>query len=61
VAVEAGGEQFEGRVVIRMPRTQQRVVDWLNDADPFITVRAGSRHHLVQKALITRVVELRED
>lgn len=58
VAVNAGGAVFEGDVVIDMPPGQQRVADWLNAAEAFITVRAGSVHHLIQKRHVTRVVEL---
>ncbi|MGD9905467.1 MAG: hypothetical protein AB7U83_18515 [Vicinamibacterales bacterium] len=58
VAVNAGGVVFEGDIVIDMPPGQQRVADWLNAPEAFITVRAGSVHHLIQKRHVTRVVEL---
>lgn len=61
VAIDADGQHFEGRVLIDMPPNQQRVVDWMNAPGAFITLRAGARHHLIQKAHITRVVEMRED
>lgn len=58
VAVEAGGERFEGDIVVDMPPGQQRVADWLNAPSAFITLRAGLAHHLIQKRHVTRVVEL---
>ncbi len=58
VAVEAGGTRFEGDVLVDMPPGHQRVADWLNAPAAFITVRAGSAHHLIQKRHVTRVVEL---
>jgi hypothetical protein len=61
VTIEAGGQQFQGRLVVDMPRNQQRVVDFLNGADTFITVQEGDRHVLIQKDHITRVVEWREE
>ena len=47
-----------GDVLVDMPPGQQRVADWLNAPAAFITVRAGSAHHLIQKRHVTRVVEL---
>lgn len=58
VAVDAGGERFEGDIVVDMPPGQQRVADWLNAPSAFITLRAGPAHHLIQKRHVTRVVEL---
>ena len=58
LAVEAGGTRFEGDVLVDMPPGHQRVADWLNAPAAFITVRAGSAHHLIQKRHVTRVVEL---
>jgi hypothetical protein len=61
VTIDAAGQVFEGRVQIDMPPTQRRVVDWMNGPAPFITLRAGKCHHLIQKVHITRVVEIREE
>lgn len=58
VAVEAGGQRFEGDVVVDMPPGQQRVADWLNAPSPFMTLRAGLVHHLIQKRHVTSVIEL---
>jgi hypothetical protein len=58
VAVECAGRRLEGVLVIEMPTTQSRVLDYLNRPEPFLTLREGDRHHLVAKARITRVVEL---
>lgn len=58
IAVNAAGVVYEGDIVIDMPPGHQRVADWLNAPGAFITVRAGSVHHLIQKRHVTRVVEL---
>lgn len=58
IAVEAGGTRFEGDIVVDMPMGHQRVADWLNAPGPFITVRAGTAHHLIQKRHVHRVLEL---
>jgi hypothetical protein len=60
VVVECGGRRLEGSLVIEMPATQSRVLDYLNRPEPFLTLREGERHHLVRKSRITRVVELPE-
>jgi hypothetical protein len=60
VVVECGGRRLEGKLVIEMPATQSRVLDYLNRPEPFLTLREGERHHLVRKSRITRVVELQE-
>jgi hypothetical protein len=60
VALECGGRRLEGALVIDMPSTQSRVLDYLNRPEPFLTLREGDRHHLVRKSRITRVVELPE-
>ena len=57
VVVECGERRFEGSVVLDMPEHHQRVLDYLNRAEPFLVLRAGDRHHLVQKARISRVLE----
>ena len=60
VAVECGGLRLEGTIVIDMPEAHSRVLDYLNRPEPFLTLRQGDRHHLVCKARITRVLEIRE-
>jgi hypothetical protein len=60
VAIEIHGRRFAGMLVIDMPPNQQRVVDFLNRPDAFLTLRDGGHHHLIQKARITRVVECLE-
>jgi hypothetical protein len=60
VALELEGRRIEGTLVIDMPETQRRVQDYLNRPEPFVTVRDGDRHHLVQKERIARVIEIRE-
>ena len=44
-----------------MPEANRRVLDYLNRPEAFLTLREGDRHHLVRKARITRVVEIREE
>ncbi len=58
VAVDAGGERFEGDIMIDMPPQYSRVADWLNAPCGFITLRTGGVHHLIQKRHVARVVEL---
>src|SRR5262249_6289296 len=60
LALECGARRFEGTIVIDMPETHCRVVDYLNRPGAFVTLRDGERHHLVAKARITRVTETRE-
>jgi len=61
VAIECGGRWFEGVLHIDMPENHQRVQDYLNRVELFLTLTEGPRRHLVQKEHITRVVELREE
>ena len=61
VAVECGGLRLEGTIVIDMPEAQSRVLDYFNRPGAFLTLRQEDRHHLVCKARITRVLEIRED
>jgi hypothetical protein len=61
VAVECGGLRLEGTLLIDMPEANRRVLDYLNRPEAFLTLRHGDRHHLVCKARITRVVEIREE
>jgi hypothetical protein len=61
VTVECGGRRLEGVIVIDMPQNQSRVLDYLNRAGGFLTLRDGERHHLIRKGRITRVLEEREE
>lgn len=58
VAVDTSHASFEGNVIIDTPPDRKRIADWLNAPALFVTVRAGTLHHLVQKRHITRVVEV---
>jgi len=60
VCVEAERRRMEGTVVIDMPPNHRRLLDYLNRAEAFLTLRDGDRHHLVRKERITRVRELKE-
>jgi len=61
VAIECGGRWFEGVLHIDMPENHQRVLDYLNRFELFMTLREGPRRHLIQKLHVTRVVEIREE
>jgi hypothetical protein len=61
VVVEAEGNlRLQGMVVLDMPQNRTRVLDLLNGPGMFVTLREGSRHHLVLKERILRVRELDE-
>jgi len=60
VAVVVGGRRILGTIVLDMPQSHCRVLDYLNRGQRFLTLRDGDRHHLIQKARITRVEEPRE-
>jgi hypothetical protein len=57
VTVECGGHCFTGIVVIDLPDFNQRVLDCMNQPQPFLRLRAGARECLIQKRYITRVTE----
>lgn len=61
VTLEAEDRRLEGTLVIDMPTSHMRVLDYLNRGGAFLTLRDGERHHLVQKERITRVIEIREE
>jgi len=61
VAIECGERRLEGMVHIDMPENHQRVQDYLNRFELFLTLADGPRRHLVQKHHITRVTEIREE
>jgi hypothetical protein len=61
IVVEAEDERLQGVVRIEMPEAHARALDFLNRPEPFITLRDGDRHHLVQKKRITRIVENQEE
>ena len=60
VVIECGERRLEGTVHIDMPENHQRVQDYLNRVELFLTLTDGERRHLVQKQHITRVIENRE-
>jgi hypothetical protein len=57
VTIDCGGHRFTGSIVIDMPEDHARMLDYLNRPERFLTLRDGTRHHLVQKRRITRVQE----
>jgi hypothetical protein len=57
VEVECAGHRFEGHLAIDMPAGQTRVLDYLNRAERFLTLRNGQRHYLLRKSGITRVFD----
>jgi hypothetical protein len=57
VEVECAGRRFEGHFAIDMPAGQTRVLDYLNRAERFLTLRDGRRHYLLRKGGITRVFD----
>jgi hypothetical protein len=61
VSVEAEARRLEGMLIIDMPQNHLRVLDCLNRPEPFLTLRDGELHHLIQKERITRVIEMREE
>ncbi len=61
ISIECGGVSFQGVLTLDLPANQRRVLDYLNLPGEFLTVRAGGRHHLINKRHITRVIEVRED
>ncbi len=61
VILECGDKKIEGIVVIQLPENQRRVLDYVNQAIRFVSLRDGERHHYVQKHHVTRVIEVRED
>jgi hypothetical protein len=61
ILVEAEGERLQGTIIIEMPDDHARPLDFLNRTEPFLTLRDGHRHHLVQKKRITRILEVQED
>jgi hypothetical protein len=60
VALECEGRRVTGEILIAPALQGQRLIDCLNGADAFLTLREGDRHHLVQKQRIARVIDLRE-
>lgn len=61
VRVECGTLTLEGVVSIEMPETQRRLLDFMNRPELFLTVRDGSRCHIIQKHRITAIAEIVED
>jgi hypothetical protein len=61
VLIEAEDQRLEGSILIEMPDDHARPLDYLNRNEPFLTLRDGDRHHLIQKKRITRIVEIPEE
>jgi hypothetical protein len=61
VVIECGERRIEGLLHIDMPQNLQRLQDYLNRNELFVTLTDGPHHHLVQKHHITRVIEIREE
>jgi hypothetical protein len=57
VEIECAGHRLEGHIAIDMPAGQTRVLDYLNRAERFLTLRNGQRHYLLRKSGITRVFD----
>jgi hypothetical protein len=57
VTIECEAQRLTGLVEIDMPENLTRVVDYMNRPEPFLTLRDGDRHHLIQKERITRVID----
>jgi hypothetical protein len=57
VIVEAAGREFKGRVLIDMPISQQRLVDYMNRDERFFLLRGNGRDYLLHKDHVVRVRE----
>jgi hypothetical protein len=60
IAVELGDRRLQGEILLDMPQTQRRVLDYLNRHEPFLLLRTTDRWFLVRKSMIARVVEIQE-
>jgi hypothetical protein len=60
VQVECRQRIVGGVLIIDLPEGHQRVLDYLNQPEPFLIVFDGDREHFVRKSRITRVVETGE-
>ena len=61
VVVECGPRRLTGHLHIDMPPNHQRVLDYLNRPEAFLSLHDGHRLHLVQKHNITRVLDVGGD
>jgi hypothetical protein len=57
VAVECGTARVAGELVLDMPGSHARVLDFLNRPEPFVTLRDGEWQRFINKRRITRVVD----
>lgn len=57
VRVRCGDRDIDGSVVIEMPESQSRLLDYLNRPGRFLGLWDGQHHRLVQKDHITSVQE----
>lgn len=58
--VQCGTLTLRGEVCIEMPENQRRLLDFMNRPEPFLTLREGTRRHIIQKHRITSISELTE-
>jgi hypothetical protein len=61
VVVECGGRRIQGTIRIGTPDGQGRVLDFMNQPEPFVCLHDLERQHLVHKRRITKVVEVHRD
>lgn len=61
VLVSLGTHELRGRLHVDLPAHQNRVLDLLNAPEAFLQLAEGDRHHLVRKAAIVHVVQIRRD
>lgn len=52
-----GGHVIEGKLLIDMPAERNRVLDYLNTSDRFLTLWTDTKYHLIRKDCIMRIVE----
>lgn len=59
VSIEAGGRRFDGLLVIDMPISKQRVLDYMNRPEPFLLLHLDDgRQCLIHRSFITSVSEV---
>ena len=59
VTIECEAQRLSGELAIELPEDHNRVLDYLNGPQRFLTLHDGDRDHLIQKERITRVLEQR--
>jgi hypothetical protein len=61
VVAECDEKTLRGTVAIDLPDGEHRLLEHVNRPGPFLTLRGGERHHLVQKQRITKLIEVQEE